>query len=73
MIPIVWLPALVIGRWWTIPLAAIGWPLLLLITGSLDFGAVPVAAGLAAANAAVMVLIRWLLRVTFASRFASPS
>ncbi|MGH2672533.1 MAG: hypothetical protein ACRDHC_06125 [Actinomycetota bacterium] len=60
MIPTLILVGLVFGRWWrfVIPLAAVGWPVLLIVTGEdsgLDF--VLAAAALAVANVVVGVLV----------------
>ena len=33
MIPTLLLPALLIGRWWLVPAAAVIWPTLLILTG----------------------------------------
>jgi hypothetical protein len=76
VIPIIWPVALAIGRWWVIALIAIAWPLLLLINGTLGWGSVPAAAGLAAANAAPFALIGWSVRRlgrTFAKRLTGAS
>jgi hypothetical protein len=61
------LAGLIFGRWWKATLigAAIGWPLLLIATGSdLDIATIPVAAALGAANAAIGILVHrflWLM------------
>ncbi|HTF10233.1 MAG TPA: hypothetical protein VK659_18870 [Asanoa sp.] len=59
MIPTLILFGLVCGRWWRSALvaAAVGWPVLLLATGTLDLRPLPLlaAAGLAVVNAAVGV------------------
>ena len=64
MIPTLILVGLVFGRWWrfVVPLAALGWPVLLIATGvdnGLDF--LLVAAALAVANVLVGVLVFRLL------------
>ena len=67
MIPTLILFGLVFGHWWktTLVVAAVGWPLLLIVTGvdsGLDFALG--AAALALANAAVGILVHqalWLL------------
>lgn len=65
MIPTLLLVGLVLGRWWrvVIPLATVGWPVLLIVTGvdsGLDFG---VAAGLlAVANVGIGVLLNQVVR-----------
>ena len=67
MIPTLILVGLVMGRWWRVvmPLAAVGWPVLLIATGvSSGFDFVLAAAGLAIANVTVGVLVYqalWLL------------
>lgn len=63
MIPTCILLGLAIGRWWAVPLSALAWCTLLLTTGTLDPGALPLAAAFAAGNAAVGVAPRWLYRV----------
>jgi hypothetical protein len=64
VIPTLILVGLVFGRWWrfVVPLAALGWPVLLIATGvdnGLDF--LLVAAALAVANVLVGVLVFRLL------------
>ena len=67
MIPTLIILGLVFGHWWrtTLVVAAVGWPLLLIVTGvesGLDFALG--AAALAMANAAVGILVYqalWLL------------
>jgi hypothetical protein len=59
MIPTMILLGLVLGRWWRVALstAAIGWPLLLLLSDVVDLNvALIAAAALAVANAGVGVL-----------------
>ncbi len=58
MIPTAIVLGLVVGRWWAVAVAAIGWALALVATGvvALDEGAVG-AASLAAANAMVGVAV----------------
>lgn len=70
MIPTMMLFGVLFGRWWksTLVASAVGWPLLLLVTGDMGFGwAVAVASGLGLANAAVGVLIHqgllWAVRL----------
>jgi hypothetical protein len=62
VIPTVLIIALLIRRWWVVPVAAIAWPTVLLIDGSCDLTCSPGAAGLAAANAAVAYGLRWAIR-----------
>jgi hypothetical protein len=62
VIPTILLPSFLIGRWWTIPIAAVLWTVLLLATGTIGAADIPVAAGLAAANAAVGVAVHQALR-----------
>lgn len=60
MIPTMILLGLVLGRWWPVALvtAALGWPLLLVVTDVVAFDAGLVeAAALAVANAGVGVLV----------------
>ncbi len=33
MIPTLLVPAVLIGRWWLVPIAAVGWPVLLMANG----------------------------------------
>jgi hypothetical protein len=67
MIPTLILVGLVLGRWWriVIPLVAVGWPALLIVTGvDSGFDFVLAAAALAIANVTVGVLVYralWLL------------
>ena len=63
MIPTILLPALVIGRWWTVPAAAVVWVTVLLATGTIGAGAIPAAAAFAAANAVVGVALHQGLRL----------
>jgi hypothetical protein len=69
MIPTLILFGLVFGRWWRLTLiaAAIGWPVLLLATGTVAAGVELIGvAGLAIANAGAGVVIhqgaRWSIR-----------
>ena len=60
MIPVLILFGLVTGRWWrvTIPVAALGWPTALAVTGVITSAAeVAGSAALAAVNTAVGVLV----------------
>ena len=69
MIPVALVLGLVVGRWWAVAVAAIGWAIALVATGvvGLDDAAIG-AAALAAANATVGVaihvgvtrVVRWL-------------
>ena len=76
MIPTLILAGLVLGRWWrvVIPLATVGWPVLLIVTGvDSGFDVVLVAAALAIANVTAGVLAHqalWLLAkgITAAAR-----
>lgn len=68
MIPTLLLVGLVLGRWWrvVIPAAAIGWAVLLIVTGvdsGLSFAVA--AALLGAINAAVGVVVFQAARLTF--------
>jgi hypothetical protein len=49
---------LLIGRWWTVPLAAVGWAVLVLVAVPISLGHLPLAAALGAANTAVGVSAR---------------
>ena len=62
MIPTILLPSFVIGRWWTIPIAAVLWTVLLLATGTIGAADIPTAAVFGAANAAVGVAVHQALR-----------
>jgi hypothetical protein len=58
MIPSLLLPGLIAGRWWLVPIAAVGWPVLLMvgaIATGWQFGAS--AGALAAANVAFAVAV----------------
>ncbi len=58
MIPTLLLPGLVIGRWWLVPIAAVGWPVLLIVdgVGTGNTWAFAVSAGaLAAGNVGIAV------------------
>jgi hypothetical protein len=59
MIPTMWLAGLAIGRWWAIPVGAIGWTLLVVLSVPIAPGETPAAAALGAANVAVGVFARW--------------
>jgi hypothetical protein len=65
VIPTILLPSLVIGRWWTIPIAAILWTVLLLATGTIGAADIPLTAGFGAANAAVGVAAHQAVRLVF--------
>jgi hypothetical protein len=66
------LVGLVIGRWWAIPVGALGWAALVVVAVPISAGDIPLAVALGAANAAVGVFARWavvwtirrLLRIT---------
>ena len=58
MIPTVLLLGLLVGRWWVVPAAGVIWVALLAMFGDLGLDDVPLAAGLAMANAAVGVAFR---------------
>lgn len=67
MLPLVLLVAVIIGRWWLIPIAAVAWPIVVSLGGDCSgIGCVLGAAGLGALNAAVGVLVHqgalWLFR-----------
>ncbi len=54
-----------IGRWWAIPLGALGWTVLLVAAIPIDLGNLPLAAALGAANTAIGVLTRIGLGLAF--------
>jgi hypothetical protein len=68
VIPTILLASFIIGRWWTIPIAAVVWTVLLLATGTIGTADIPLAAGLGAANAAVGVAVHQALRALFGLR-----
>jgi len=58
MIPTLLLPGLVIGRWWLVPIAAVGWPVMLILDGIGTGWAFGASAGaLAAANVGIAVAL----------------
>lgn len=58
MIPSLLLPGLIVGRWWLVPIAAVAWPVLLMVDGIGAGWRFGVSAGaLAAANVAFAVAI----------------
>jgi hypothetical protein len=59
VIPTMWLVGLAIGRWWAIPLGALGWMVLVVVAGPIAARDLPLAAALGAANVAVGILVRW--------------
>lgn len=63
MIPLALVLGLAVGRWWIVPVASIGWGLLLLVDGSCDLGCSPGALALAAINATVGVLAHVAVRL----------
>jgi hypothetical protein len=50
---------LIVGRAWAVLLGAVVWAAVLLASGTIGVSETPGAAGLAAANVAVGVLMRW--------------
>jgi hypothetical protein len=68
VIPTILLPSILVGRWWTIPAAAVLWTVLLLATGTIGVVDIPLTAGLGAANAAVGVAVHQALRSLFRLR-----
>jgi hypothetical protein len=58
VIPTVLLLGLLVGRWWVVPAAGLLWIALLAIFGDLGLDDIPLATGLAMANAAVGVALR---------------
>jgi hypothetical protein len=61
VIPTVLLPALIVGRWWLIPIAAIAWSFFV-DDLCVDRGCQLGAAGLAALNASIGVALHQLIR-----------
>jgi len=63
LIPTVLIPAVLIGRWFLVPLLAFAWAMLIVIAGD-DCGVscFGVSAGIAAANAAVGVAVHKAVR-----------
>jgi hypothetical protein len=59
MIPTMLLFGFAIGRWWAIPLGALGWTVLIVAAVPIDLGNLPLAAALGAANTSVGVLARF--------------
>jgi hypothetical protein len=53
------LVGLAIGRWWAIPVGAVAWTVVVVLSVSIAPGELPAAAALGAANVAVGVLVRW--------------
>ena len=70
LIPTVLLPALIIGWWWIIPMAAVVWPFLV-GDACENWGCRLAAAGLAAVNATAGVLVHQILRRAW-SAFRDP-
>ena len=65
MIPTLIMIGAVFGRWWRVTLlgSAVGWPVLLVVTGAMNIGPALVgAAGLAVLNTAVGVLLHQGIR-----------
>ncbi len=67
MIPIVLLPALIIGGWWVIPIVVVVWPLLIADTCT-TLHCRLTAGALGAANALVGVGVHQLIRRTWRGR-----
>lgn len=62
VIPTLLLPALLIGRWWLVPAAAVIWPTLLILTGvGSGFEFALSAGALAAANVTVAVCLHMVV------------
>jgi hypothetical protein len=57
VIPTMLLVGLLIGRSWAIPVGAVAWGVVLLVTGVVTIGDVPLAAVVGGANTAVGVLV----------------
>ncbi|MGW3605006.1 hypothetical protein [Micromonospora sp. NPDC005161] len=78
MIPTLVLVGLLLGRWWWLPLpiAAVGWPILLVATGTMTIepGSIAAASGLAVLNAgAGVVVCQGILWAVRRARRADPS
>jgi hypothetical protein len=75
VIPTVLVPAVVIGRWWLLPVAAVAWPLLVHTAGPCDLACSAVSGALATMNAAVGVVIHkgvsWLIQQGLRARRGS--
>jgi hypothetical protein len=57
-----WLVGAVIGRWWAVPLGAIIWVLLVVLAVQINMGDLGVVAVLGAANTAVGLILRQVVR-----------
>jgi hypothetical protein len=71
VIPVLLIFGLLCGRWSLIAVAAVAWPLLLLVDGTCPLGCAPAAAAFAAANTAVGVVVHklavWPLKLAIAA------
>jgi hypothetical protein len=63
VIPTMLVIGLLLGRWAAVPLAGIGWAVLLLAVGVIGLDGVPAAFGVAVINAAVGVMVRQIARL----------
>ena len=69
MIPTLLVVGVVVGRSWVVPASALAWVVLLLATNTIGGGNVPAAAGLAAVNTLVGVLVhKAAMQVTAAGK-----
>ena len=61
MIPTLLVPALLVGRWWFVALAAAAWPAVLVLAGDCDHACLPAGALFRAVNAAIGVAMHKLV------------
>jgi len=61
VIPTMLLIGILVGRWWVVPVGGAGWATVLIVSGTLGWGAVPAAVALAAVNAAAGAMVRQLI------------
>jgi hypothetical protein len=74
MIPTVIVVGLVVGRWWVLAIAAVGWVVVLAAAGITgDGGSLAVGAGLAVANGGVGVAIHKVFAASFRALQAAKS
>jgi hypothetical protein len=75
VIPTLWLVGLAIGRWWAIPVGAVAWTVLLVVSVSIAPSELPAAAALGAVNVALGVVLRRTVGrlVRGAARHARPA
>jgi hypothetical protein len=74
VIPIAFFVGLAVGRWWFLPVAAIGWTIVLVAFGIAgDWRTIVVGADLAVVNAAIGVALHRGLAAAFRVARAGPS